>query len=388
MAKKKAPTKSVSKKKTVAVKSTPVSRKKKSTSKGDQHGANERPSASARGKSKATKKGVRLAATDEISTPKSRKGSSKSDPSRAIEPLAANATALNTSGARNANGRRDAESAAVSDICRQLVGLGRFRNAALRSRITIDRQLESTVVNFLGRGTGANEDDRKTKFALAARVIKLIYDGADIPPELQETVELVRWIVVATQPSRDAFERAQSDHQKKMLKLVKQLPVVAWCQGVRGFGLNNLAAILAETGDLSLYLNPAKVWKRLGMAPFHGRMCSTWRREGGLSKEDWKEAGYSPRRRSVGYVVGECMLKANKGEYRQRYEEAKAKLREGHPEWEPDEHKQHCHRHGMLVMVKRLIRNLWREWRGQKGDPVDVPAPAPKTKGRKKKEAA
>jgi hypothetical protein len=133
------------------------------------------------------------------------------------------------------------------------------------------------------------------------------------------------------------------------------------------------------------YANPAKVWRRLGCAPytFDGKtqMPSTWRggRSGKLPASEWEACGYSPRRRSIAYLVGDLIVKANKlkqagaggvgvdaeelaarpGPYRVRYDEAKAAVAALHPDYP----KQRCHYHGMLLATKRLLRELWRAWR-------------------------
>ena len=82
-----------------------------------------------------------------------------------------------------------------------------------------------------------------------------------------------------------------------MAKLAKQLPAYEWVKGVRGFGDLSFARIIAETGDLSGYANPGKVWKRLGLAVFDGRAQRRTR-----DAEKAVEQGYSPRRRSTSWV--------------------------------------------------------------------------------------
>lgn len=153
---------------------------------------------------------------------------------------------------------------------------------------------------------------------------------------------------------------------KAMAKLAKQLPVADWVERQRGFGIGNFARIIGETGDLSLYANPAKVWKRLGLAPFKGQAPSTWKRKGGLSAEEWTALGYCPRRRAVCYVVSECLLKGNgsDGRYRQRYDQAKERFAAAHPDEKPI----HCHKHAMLLMVKMLVRDLWVVWNKGEAD--------------------
>lgn len=93
----------------------------------------------------------------------------------------------------------------------------------------------------------------------------------------------------------------------------------------------------------------------MGLAPFNGKACSTWRREGGLSAAEWVAAGYSPRRSSVAYLIGECFVKAG-GEYAELYRERKTF------EQTKVDKKIIAHRRAMRYAVKRFIRNFWIEW--------------------------
>jgi len=172
--------------------------------------------------------------------------------------------------------------------------------------------------------------------------------------------------------ARDIVEQFRKDEEKVLTKLGKTLPVWAWCEEIRGVGPLSLAQIIGETGDLFLYANPGKVWKRLGLAPFNGRACSTWRMQGGATADDWVEMGYSPVRRSVAFNVGECFIKAG-GKYKEIYDEKKAEYLERewcgkcHPkgETEPREHctPAHAHNRAHRYMVKKFIKHLWQEWR-------------------------
>jgi hypothetical protein len=174
----------------------------------------------------------------------------------------------------------------------------------------------------------------------------------------------------------DGFDAMVKGYEREMVRLVKGLPIVAWVneRDQRGFGLPNLAIIIGEAGNLSNYANPAKLWKRLGCAPFEkngvSQMPSTWRSKKGLSSEEWESIGYSPRRRSVAYNVGEPLIKSNRttdketeevtwtGPYRARYDQAKATIQAAHPDYP----KMRCHRHGMLLATKLLLKNLWIAW--------------------------
>lgn len=275
--------------------------------------------------------------------------------------------------------------------CRELQELQRRKVATLKSRIMIDNQLAAIVSLELGYHAGLEEADRKRLRAEAVKLIEAIDAGDDFTPDMQVVSDRVSGIVSNTRIARNGFDAYLSGIEKEMVKLAKALPAAKWCLGVRGFGLLSLATIIGETGDLSLYSNPAKVWKRLGLAPIQGgknnevHMPSTWRKSGGLSAEEWTAAGYSPRRRSILFNVGECLVKLNDGDYRQRYVEAKVKAFASHPEWDwkpcdkcaagqldgatcktcggTGQKCGHAHNHGMLLAVKRLVRDLWRSWR-------------------------
>lgn len=108
--------------------------------------------------------------------------------------------------------------------------------------------------------------------------------------------------------ARDDIEKQRLLVEARLRKISKQLPISSWVTSIYGATLNSLAAIIGECGDLSKYDNPAKLWKRLGLAPHDGKSYSAWRRSGGLSAEDWIAAGYSPRRRSAMWNVGGTLI--------------------------------------------------------------------------------
>lgn len=253
----------------------------------------------------------------------------------------------------------DTEPKRVS-TCRQLQELQRRKAATLKSRIMIDNQLADLVSTELGYHAGMEEAERKAKRKQAEQLIKSIDDGFRSDDGMATVANRVAPIVTSTRIARNGFDAFLSGIEKEMTRLAATLPVATWIEDEdrRGIGLLSLATIIGETGDLSSYANPGKVWRRLGMAPFQDKMPSTWRKEGGLSSEQWTEIGYSPRRRSLMYVIGENIVRANKGSYRKRYDEAKASGKANHPDWTDG----HCHNHGMLLATKRLVRDLWKEW--------------------------
>jgi hypothetical protein len=246
----------------------------------------------------------------------------------------------------------------IALIVDQLVPLQRQRSIIVKSRNMQSNRLQAIVAGTLGYCTTMTKEERAKKFIEASAKIKAIEEeGADHP---------LKPIVLTTLIGINAFEAQKDAIEKNMLQYAKKLPIKAWVEKPeqRGFGLLFLAIVIGETGDLANYANPAKVWKRLGCAPliFNGKtaMGATWRRgkEGKLPSEEWEKFGYSPRRRSIAYLIGEGLMKQNHSIYRARYDEAKATFQAAHPDYK----KLRCHLHGMLLATKLFLKMLWIEW--------------------------
>lgn len=152
--------------------------------------------------------------------------------------------------------------------------------------------------------------------------------------------------------ARDILSGKRKEPEKILKKLATSLPAYCWASAQRGFGDLSFGQIIAECGDLALYDNPAKLWKRMGMAVINGKSQRRVAGNGGI------EQGYSPKRRSMMYVVGDCLIRAG-GYYRDIY--IARKLYESQKA--PDISKMHAHRRAKRYMEKRLLRDLWREWR-------------------------
>jgi len=201
----------------------------------------------------------------------------------------------------------------VPEICAELQALQKWRAWHMKSRIMNSNRLQATVAGTLGYRSGMTKPERLKVMAEANKLIKEIAAG-------RNDCEITG-VVVTTMIAINGFRAMQKQLEKEMLKLVKQLPVAKWVEEPeqRGFGLPMLAVVIGETGDLSNYANPGKVWRRLGCAPYikdgETHMGATWRsRKNGkvrLCADDWEEFGYSPRRRSIAFLIGEGLLKQN-----------------------------------------------------------------------------
>lgn len=131
------------------------------------------------------------------------------------------------------------------------------------------------------------------------------------------------FIIVPYLESMAVLERYRGDHEKELVRLAKTLPIYQWAKGVSGLGDLSLAGLVGEasgvvfdddkndTGEfwtIGQMKSVSALWKRMGLAVMGGV------RQGdaaaGLSKTDWVAHGYVKTRRSVAWNIGECIVKA------------------------------------------------------------------------------
>lgn len=163
---------------------------------------------------------------------------------------------------------------------------------------------------------------------------------------------------LATIPLAAALQPVEKQRKAldlRLTKLAKKLPAWPWVESVRGFGALTLAAITGEAGDLSVYANPGKLWKRMGLAVFDGQRQRLVPGEAALLH------GYSPERRAVMWNLGESIVKCNgDGEYRRLYLERKAYELARAPEMKPAQ----AHARAKRFVEKRLAKHTWQAHRG------------------------
>ena len=179
-------------------------------------------------------------------------------------------------------------------------------------------------------------------------------------------------IVPAHRPMRCA-----TPPRRYMEKLAMQLPIYPWIESVRGAGALGLATIIAEAGDLSNYPNPAKVWKRLGFAPYDGFAGSTWKRQTWrprtLSSDEWIANPFSGERYALMHQIavwlvnaqwiGKAKTESGEGEPNGPYGEIYATRRKHtlttHADWSDG----HRRMDALRVTMKAFLKDLHVEWR-------------------------
>ncbi len=220
------------------------------------------------------------------------------------------------------------------------------------------------VLRALGFRHDADEKTREGIKARSARIVSAALSGKDMKPEDEAVADklAVDFVVVAASLKPLVVER--NNVEKQMKATAQTLPIAKWATEVRGLGELGLAVIIAEVGDFGLYASADKIFKRLGLAPFAGLACSTWRKtkNSGLTAEDWIGMGYSPRRRAEIYsCVGEPLFRQQSvigGPYKQRYLARRERTAETHPDWT----KGHSHNDALRIMTKCLVEDMYDQW--------------------------
>lgn len=256
-----------------------------------------------------------------------------------------------------------------------VIKLQRMTNLACLSRVR-------SVMNWHSVDPEEREKLKKQSQEIVDRIEKGDVDGID-PWVVRE--------VTAAIAARQPYDAVRKDAEKQMEQLARLLPGWSWMQNIRGLAEGTLAMIVGEAGNLSDYANPAKLWKRMGLAVIGGK--AQGKPGTGATAEDWIAHGYNAERRSKMFNVAEAIVKAQGEPYasmiieRKKIEHAKA-IAEGlipcatskttADNWaklglvltvvkkaDPTKHRTAAHmtRRAGRYVEKRILRDLWRAWR-------------------------
>lgn len=240
----------------------------------------------------------------------------------------------------------------IEAVYRRLTGLKSLERARLRKKAA--HRDRATPHAAPRPGLARPEDERE----IGGNHLLGDHPWPVVAPDLARFLRLEAVAAIHTAPlvqARELLAASRKPLEKRLEQLARELPVWPWVQGVRGLGALGLAQIAGECGDLHNYANPAKVWKRMGLAVIDGE------RQRKHSDPDLAALhGYSPQRRSIMYVIADSLVKGNRdGAYRTYYlaekERQRGKL--------PDAPQAHIHNRALRHMAKRLLRDLWRAWR-------------------------
>ena len=254
-------------------------------------------------------------------------------------------------------------------IIDQIKAEHRYRRQAMKFQQKLDRALESFVrINATGWTWDADEKAREKYNREVAAIISAARKGSGDGA--------IVGMVEAVDLGRQPFDEMRAAAEKRMERMAEDLPAAPWIAGVHGAGMLGFATIVAEAGDLSNYPNPAKLWKRLGFAPYDGLAGSSWKRDAwrprALTKEEWIANPFSGQRYALIHqialwLVNQQWIGAKKagtdegkpnGPYGAVYAARRAHTAVTHPDWS----KGHSRMDGLRVAMKAFLKDLHREW--------------------------
>jgi len=240
----------------------------------------------------------------------------------------------------------------LATTCHALKALQSRRRHLLRGKDRNMLALGSLVRRSLDWRPDLSDKEREHIRSKAAAAVAAALKGEAEPGH--------EWLIPFAMVAAD--ERAPSvkllaNIEKEMIGLSRELPVYEWSRGVLGEG-TALAVIVGEAGDLNNYSDPAKLWKRLGLAP----------------KEAYPQAASGAhmtpkqRRSQIWVSVGSNLLRKLHPVYKPLYDQKKAEYLargEAEPFWQKDgkPDRLHAHNAALRFMEKRVLKHLWRAWR-------------------------
>lgn len=192
-------------------------------------------------------------------------------------------------------------------------------------------------------------------------------DPGPIPVAILGDVEDTRKCLLVLEARQKAIE-------KSLQKAAKELHVYPWWDSILGCSAKGLGLIVGHAGNIGTFHHAGGLWKRMGMLNVKGWACAT-HKAGDLTKEEWTQIGYAPKRRSIMFQVVDSLLKAQrrvgnaeleaperweaKGAYGQLAIDRYTEALERHPDWKPMRRQHDVNR----VVGKKLLSDLLDEWK-------------------------
>jgi hypothetical protein len=168
----------------------------------------------------------------------------------------------------------------------------RKRQGIVRAMTRLSLQAQATL------RSGRDREEAAKHYAVVAKDMTHA-DYPNIAPYLEAKEPLATY--------REAYE-------KSLVQLVKRLPIYAWAKGVSGLGDVSLAGLIGECSGCNLETDEhwsigqmksvSAFWKRMGVGVVGGIRQQRVKGDAAI------EHGYVAERRSVLWNIGECIIKA------------------------------------------------------------------------------
>lgn len=152
-----------------------------------------------------------------------------------------------------------------------------------------------------------------------------------------------------------ALECCLKNVENDLIGKTQQLYGCEWFCAQRGLSVISYAQIIGEAGDIRRFATVSKLWKWMMVSVINGerqRKC-----------KDKKLAllhRYSPQRRAYTSIIACNMMMKNHPYKSTIYKREYAKF------LERGKTKKHAMNHGLRVMVKRLLADIWEVWHGKR----------------------
>ncbi|MFW9970127.1 MAG: transposase [Candidatus Odinarchaeota archaeon] len=113
------------------------------------------------------------------------------------------------------------------------------------------------------------------------------------------------------------ISQLEKEYKKKMGKLVQnELIYTEFLAGIRGIDKVLSAKLVKELGDCSQFKTVSKLWAYCGQLVINGKAPQ---------KRKGVSITYNPNLRALSWVISDCLMKQNKGYYREIYDTEKEK---------------------------------------------------------------
>jgi hypothetical protein len=263
----------------------------------------------------------------------------------------------------------------TTEAVEQIRSHHRRRRFAMKIQQKLDRALESFIrINGTAWTPDMSETEREVLNKEVRALIKKVRAG-----ESSDFSD----VVATSDKARAPADEMRDVCEKRMAELATGLPVYPWIEGIRGAGALGLATIVAEAGDLSKYPNPAKLWKRLGFAPYDGLAGSSWKRATwrprALTAEEWIANPFSGERYALMHQIAVWLVNAQwigkakdpegegkpNGPYGKIYAARRKHTLKTHADWTPG----HRRMDALRVTMKEFLKDLHVAWR-EAAEPV------------------
>lgn len=174
--------------------------------------------------------------------------------------------------------------------------------------------------------------------------------------------------VVALNALQEGSAALEHETILSLQRALRKHPLGGFQKLHKGVGEKQLARLLGAIGDP--YVRGDGTTRTVSQLWAYGGLHTLSSQEGGnvaAKRMKGVKANWSTDIKTRAYLISVSCIK-QKGDYREAYEQRRARTAETHPDWSPG----HSHNDGLRFVSKRLLRDLWRYSRDLHGNGPEV----------------